>query len=129
MSTVHTISGTPILLWCWVRGVQGKGSIFYITIGRDNYVSMLKKIAKKAREPEFDNFAADRLKLLKLKVPVGHGRISEIQNFTNDNVTLMNDMRKISTYWPENQVPPEDLIHVIVEAPDPAGESRQILST
>ena len=121
MSAV-TISGNPISLWFYVRG-----SIFEITIGKNNRVSELKKIVKQAREPEFDIFAADRLKLLKLKSPVDDGHISEIQNLTlqddkyeNDDVALMKDMRKIDAYWPENQAPPEDLIHVIIEAP---GES------
>ncbi|CAB4432236.1 unnamed protein product [Rhizophagus irregularis] len=27
-------------------------------------------------------------------------------------------MQKIVTYWPENQTPPKDLIHVIIETPD-----------
>ncbi|CAG8460423.1 3945_t:CDS:2 [Funneliformis caledonium] len=64
--------------------------IFYF--GKDTRVSEFKKIIKKAREPEFDNFAPDRLKLLKLKNPT---------------------CRKL----PENQALPEDLIHVIVERP------------
>ncbi|CAB4380019.1 unnamed protein product [Rhizophagus irregularis] len=42
-------------------------------------------------------------------------------------------MRKIGTYWPGNQAPPEDLIHVIVEAPDlaeqPAGVSTSKVNT
>jgi len=125
MSAV-TISGNPISLWFYVRG-----SIFEITIGRNNNVYQLKKIVKKDREPEFNTFAPDRIKLLKLKSPVDEGHISDIRNFTlqndeeeNDNIILMKDMRKIVAYWPENQVPPEDHIHVIVEAPDLAGESK-----
>ncbi|CAG8796520.1 27507_t:CDS:2, partial [Dentiscutata erythropus] len=118
-----TISGTPISLWFLVRGST---SIFDITVGSDNRVSELKIIIKKAAEPEFDSFAPYRLKLLKLKSPVNEGHISDIQYFTlqdnesdeNDNVVLMKDMRKIVTYWPENQAPPEDLVHVIVEAPE-----------
>ncbi|CAB4432247.1 unnamed protein product [Rhizophagus irregularis] len=128
MSTVM-ISGPSIRLWCWV---QGSTSITDITIGRNNHISEIKKIVKKTREPEFDNFASDRLKLLKLKNPVDDRHISDIQNFTlqvdeeeNDNVILMKDMRKIATYWPENQIPPEDLIHVIIEAPDLAADKRK----
>ncbi|CAG8594656.1 7886_t:CDS:2 [Funneliformis mosseae] len=120
MST-FTISGTPIVLWCWVRGST---SIFDITVGRDNRVSKIKEVIKERKPNDFAKVDADRLKLLKLKNPVGDGHISDIQNFTfqdngdeNDNVVLMKDMRRIVTYWPENQAPPEDLIHVIVEAP------------
>src|SRR4051794_23807935 len=104
MSAV-TISGNPISLWFYVRG-----SIFEITIGRNNNVYQLKKIVKKDREPEFNTFAPDRIKLLKLKSPVDEGHISDIRNFTlqndeeeNDNIILMKDMRKIVAYWPENQ--------------------------
>jgi hypothetical protein len=125
MSTI-TVSGTPIILWCWVRGST---SIFDITVGRDNRVSKLKEVIKEKRKPRFDGFASDELKLLKLKNPVNDEHISDIQNLTlqgnedeNDDVSLMKDMRKIATYWPENQAPPEDLIHVIVEAPDFAGQ-------
>ncbi|CAB4437303.1 unnamed protein product [Rhizophagus irregularis] len=116
-----TISGTTINLWLLFRGIV----IFRVIIGTDNRISELKKVIKKAREPEFDNFAPDRLKLLKLKNPVDDEHISDVQNLTlqgnedeNDDVSLMKDMQKIVTYWPENQAPPEDLIHVIVEAPD-----------
>ncbi|CAB5185865.1 unnamed protein product [Rhizophagus irregularis] len=125
-----TISGTEINLWLLVRGVA---TIFEVTIGRDNRISELKKVIKKAREPEFDKFAPDRLKLLKLKNPVDDDHIFDIQNlklqdyeYENDDVYLMKDMRKIGTYWPENQAPPEDLIHVIVEAPDVAGDEKTI---
>ncbi|CAG8592638.1 24320_t:CDS:2 [Cetraspora pellucida] len=121
MST-DTITRTPIILWCWVRGST---SIFDITVGRDNRVSKLKEVIKEKRKPRFDGFASDELKLLKLKNPVNDERISDVQNLTlqgnedeNDDVSLMKDMRKIATYWPENQAPHEDLIHVIVEAPD-----------
>jgi len=127
MST-DMITGTPIILWCWVRGST---SIFDITVGRDNRVSKLKEAIKEKKPNDFANVDADRLKLLKLKNPVNDEHISDIQNLTlqddedeNDAVALMEDMRKIVTYWPENQAPPEDLIHVIVEAPDLAGESK-----
>ncbi|CAG8472865.1 8642_t:CDS:2 [Funneliformis mosseae] len=45
--------------------------IFYFGVGfeEDTRVSEFNKVIKKAREPEFDNFAPDRLKLLKLKNP------------------------------------------------------------
>ena len=117
-----------INLWFYVRG--STSSIFEITIGKNNNVYQLKRNVKNAREPEFDTFAPDRIKLLKLKNPVDDGRISDIRNLTllddeeeNENVILMKDMRKIDTYWPENQAPPENLIHGIVEVPDRAGES------
>ncbi|GET65065.1 hypothetical protein GLOIN_2v1782344 [Rhizophagus irregularis DAOM 181602=DAOM 197198] len=80
---------------------------------------------KARRQPRFDQFSFDELKLLKLKKPVNDGHIFDIRNFTlqvdeeeDDNVTLMKDMQKIVTYWPENQTPPKDLIHVIIETPD-----------
>ncbi|PKC67511.1 hypothetical protein RhiirA1_458319 [Rhizophagus irregularis] len=85
--------------------------ITYITgIRRNNRISELKKVIKKAREPEFNNFAPDRLKLLKLKNPVNDNQISNIQNLTlqnykneNDNVYLMKDMQKIVTYCDINK--------------------------
>ena len=123
MSTV-TISGTPIGLWILVRGST---YIFEVTLGRGNRVSELKDVIKEKGRPRFDGFASYELKLLKLKNPVNEEHTSEIQNFTlqdnsneNDNVVLMKDMQRIATYWPENQELPEDLIHVIIEAP---GES------
>lgn len=60
-------SGTPIILWCWVRGST---SIFDITIGRDTCVSKLKEVIKTKKSIDFANVDADRLKLLKLKNPV-----------------------------------------------------------
>ncbi|KAF0474822.1 crinkler family protein [Gigaspora margarita] len=61
--------------------------------------------------------------LLKLKSPVNDEHISNIQNLSfwndkdeNNDVVLMKDMRKIVAYWSENQAPPKDLIHVIIEA-------------
>ncbi|CAG8549826.1 27668_t:CDS:2 [Gigaspora margarita] len=117
-----TVSGTPIILWCLVRGST---AIFDITIGRDNHVSELKEVIKKVEEPVFDSFDPDQLKLLKLKNPINDEHISDIQNLSlqddedeNDDIVLMKVMRKIVAYWPENQAPPEDLIHVIVEAPE-----------
>ncbi|PKC02432.1 hypothetical protein RhiirA5_425254 [Rhizophagus irregularis] len=85
--------------------------ITYITgIRRNNRISELKKVIKKVREPEFNNFAPDRLKLLKLKNPVNDNQISNIQNLTlqdykneNDNVYLMKDMQKIVTYCDINK--------------------------
>ncbi|EXX62079.1 hypothetical protein RirG_165130 [Rhizophagus irregularis DAOM 197198w] len=122
-----TISGMTINLWLLFHEIV----IFRVTIGTDNRISELKKVIKKAREPEFDNFTPDRLKLLKLKNPVDDEHISDVQNLNlqgnedeNDDVSLMKDMRKIVTYWPENQAPSEDLIHIIVEAPDLSGESK-----
>ena len=119
MST-DTITGTPIILWCWVRGST---SIFDITVGRDNRVSKLKEVIKERKPNDFANVDADRLKLLKLKNPVNDEHISDVQNLTlqgnedeNDDVSLMKDMRKIVTYWPENQ-DLLDLVHIIVEAP------------
>ncbi|KAF0465662.1 crinkler family protein [Gigaspora margarita] len=113
-----SVSGTPIILWCLIRG-----AIFKITIGRDDDIYELKEAIKKVTEPVFDIFSPLQLKLLKLKNPVNDEHISDIQNLSlqdgedeNDDVTLMKDMRKIADYWPENQAPPEDLIHVIVEA-------------
>ncbi|CAG8558173.1 9147_t:CDS:2 [Funneliformis caledonium] len=65
MST-FTISGTPIVLWCWVRG----------------------RSYQREEKNDFAKVDADRLKLLKLKNPVGDGHISDIQNFTfQDNAT------------------------------------------
>ncbi|RGB35803.1 kinase-like domain-containing protein [Rhizophagus diaphanus] len=124
-----TISGTTINLWLFVHGIA---TIFGVTIGRDNRISELKKVIKKAREPEFDNLALDRLKLLKLKNPVDEDYIFNIRNLIlqdyeneNDDVCLMKDMRKIVTYWPENQAPPKDLIHVIVEVVDVTGDAGE----
>ena len=126
MST-DTITGTPIMLWCLVGGST---SIFDITVGRDNRVSKLKEAIKSKKPNETAGVDADQLKLLKLKNPVNDEHISDVQNLTlqgnedeNDDVSLMKDMRKIATYWPENQAPPEDLIHVIVKVPDLASES------
>ncbi|KAF0495857.1 serine/threonine protein kinase [Gigaspora margarita] len=123
-----TVSGTPIILWCLVRGST---AIFDITIGRDNHVSELKEVIKKVEEPVFDSFDPDQLKLLKLKNPINDENISDIQNLSlqddedeNDDIVLMKDMRKIVAYWPENQAPHEDLIHVIVEAP---GEEKAVI--
>ncbi|PKY49716.1 hypothetical protein RhiirA4_465809, partial [Rhizophagus irregularis] len=124
-----TISGTTINLWLLVHGIA---TIFEITIGRNNCISELKKVIKKAREPEFNNFAPDRLKLLKLKNPINDNQISNIQNLTlqdykneYDNVYLMKDMQKIVTYWSENQAPPENLIHIIVEVLDIIGDASK----
>jgi hypothetical protein len=118
-------SGTPIILWCWVRGST---SIFDITVGKDNRVSKIKEVIKERKPNDFAKIDADRLKLLKLKNPVSDEHISDIQNLTlqdnKDEVSLMKDMRKIVTYWPDDQAHSEDLIHVIVEAPDLAGESK-----
>ncbi|CAG8784262.1 29762_t:CDS:2, partial [Gigaspora margarita] len=51
----------------------------------------------------------------------------------NDDVVLMKDMRKIVAYWSENQAPPKDLIHVIVEAlggsvPNRAGDRTSLIN-
>ncbi|PKK76822.1 hypothetical protein RhiirC2_844869 [Rhizophagus irregularis] len=96
----------------------------YMAHGRNNRVSELKEAIKARRQPRFDQFSFDELKLLKLKKPVNDGHVFDIRNFTlqvdeeeDDNVTLMKDMQKIVTYWPENQTPPKDLIHVIIETP------------
>ncbi|CAG8673159.1 21197_t:CDS:2 [Rhizophagus irregularis] len=103
-----------------------------LMLGRNNRVSELKEAIKARRQPRFDQFSFDELKLLKLKKPVNDGHIFDIRNFTlqvdeeeDDNVTLMKDMQKIVTYWPENQTPPKDLIHVIIETPDLATDKRK----
>jgi hypothetical protein len=36
----------------------------------------------------------------------------------------MKDMQKIRNYWPGNQAPLEERIHIIIEASDFAGESK-----
>jgi hypothetical protein len=122
-----TISGTRTLLRCLVRE---SNLIFSIKIGRNNYVSEFKEIIKMKKKPHFDLFAFDELKLLKLKNPVDYKHISDIQNFIlqddekeNDNIALKMDMRKINYYWTENQDPPKNLIHVIVETPILIGKS------
>jgi hypothetical protein len=57
MSAV-TIFGTPINLWCLVRG---NNKAFYVTIGEDNFIIDLIEIIKKKRKPHFDEFAPDEL--------------------------------------------------------------------
>jgi hypothetical protein len=46
-----TISGTPIILWCLIRG---NTTFFNIKIGRDNNISELKEIIKTKKKPIFD---------------------------------------------------------------------------
>lgn len=110
------ISGTQILLWCLVRG----GSVFDITIGRNNHVSDLKKAIKDKKPNDFANVDADRLTLWMLKNAVNINKIQGLflqDNESDQNVVLLKDMRKIGSYWPDDQEHSEDCIHVVVEQP------------
>jgi hypothetical protein len=115
------ISGTPISLWFLIHG---RTSIFEITIGKNNIFLSSRKLSSKLENPSLTFSLWIDFKLLKLKNPVDDRHFFEIQNLTlqddgneNNNVALMKDMQKIVIYWPKNQVPPEDLIHVIIEIP------------
>ncbi|RGB37856.1 hypothetical protein C1646_756386 [Rhizophagus diaphanus] len=113
-----SISGTQILLWCLVRG----GSVFNITIERNNRVSDLKKAIKDKKPNDFANVNADRLTLWMLKNSVNINEIQSLflqDNESDQNIVLLKDMRKIESYWPEDQNHSEDYIHVVVEPPVP----------
>ncbi|GBC11168.2 hypothetical protein RIR_jg34042.t1 [Rhizophagus irregularis DAOM 181602=DAOM 197198] len=116
-----SISGTQILLWCLVRG----GSVFNITIERNNRVSDLKKAIKNKKPNDFANVDADRLTLWMLKNTVNINEIQSLflqDNENDQNIVLLKDMRKIESYWPEDQNHSEDYIHVVVEPPVPTGQ-------
>src|SRR5437763_15311652 len=66
MSTI-TIDGTPITLWCLVRGTL---SAFYVKIGRNNFIIDIKKLIKNKKQIDCANVDADRLALWKLKNPI-----------------------------------------------------------
>ncbi|PKK72903.1 hypothetical protein RhiirC2_776662 [Rhizophagus irregularis] len=116
-----SISGTQILLWCLVRG----GSVFNITIERNNRVSDLKKAIKNKKPNDFANVDADRLTLWMLKNTVNINEFQSLflqDNENDQNIVLLKDMRKIESYWPEDQNHSEDYIHVVVVPPVPTGQ-------
>jgi hypothetical protein len=55
-------------LFCWVQGDEPDRA-FKVTIDGSESVSDLKKMIKSDKEPEFNDFAADSLKIWKVSVP------------------------------------------------------------
>ena len=96
-------------LFCHVYGVPD-AQPFEVEIGEEKTCSALKKLIKKERSPDFDNFAIDRLKLWKWN------NAAEInaEDLRHDNV--LDSRIKISNVFKDD--PPETgLTHIIAMAP------------
>src|ERR1043165_4043367 len=101
-----------ITLLCLVKG-NTLANAFPVHIDGNSLVGDLKKVIKAEKAPEFDNFAADRLKLWNVKIP--DDRDDLLSNLSlQDQVELL-ATKKISKYFPDS--PAEEHIHVIVKLP------------
>ena len=109
-----------ITLLCLVKG-NTLANAFPVHIDGNSLVGDLKKVIKAEKAPEFDNFAADRLKLWNVKIP--NDRNDLLSNLSLDDKDELLATRDIGDYWTEK--PLKKHIHVLVEPPGTATASSR----
>jgi hypothetical protein len=109
---------TIVTLLCLVNG---DSSAFPVRIDKTLLVGDLKNEIKKAKAPEFDNFAADKLTLWKVNIPDdGEAAIQRLAlQADTANEIKMRPTKKIGEYYREQ--PAEGHIHVVIERPAVGG--------
>src|SRR4051812_23326700 len=106
-----------ITLFCLVR-CEPAANAFSVEIPRTDTVGDLKGLIKKRKEPEFDNFAADKLVLWKVDIPDDENAAERLRDFKDDPFNDAKELRatqKIQKAFPVE--PKEDYIHIVVEQP------------
>ncbi|CAG8450836.1 12152_t:CDS:2 [Racocetra fulgida] len=88
---------------------------FPIKIDRKKNIGQLKQAIKKKKEPEFNNFAVDRLKLWKVRVCNNNEKLNNL--VLRDEDRLLDTTLKISYYF--SKKPLSNYIHIIVKPPLP----------
>src|ERR1043165_4728309 len=111
-----------ITLLCLVKG-NTLANAFPVHIDGNSLVGDLKKVIKAEKAPEFDNFAADRLKLWNVKIP--DDRDDLLSNLSLQDKDELLATKKISKYFPD--LPPEEHIHVLVSPPETTTASSEVL--
>ncbi len=102
------ISGTPIRLWCLVRG---SSSAFYVTIGRDNFIIDLKKLIK-AEIP--NDIKAIQLTPWRVNIDQSQIKTISIDDMLRDENILEISGLKVGEAFQNTE---ENSIRVIVEVP------------
>jgi hypothetical protein len=107
-----------ITLLCLVKG-NTLANAFPVHIDGNSLVGDLKKVIKAEKAPEFDNFAADRLKLWNVKIP--DDRDDLLSNLTLQDKDELLATRDIGDYWSEK--PPKR--HIVEPPVSTASSSRE----
>jgi Crinkler effector protein N-terminal domain len=95
--------------------VVNENSPFPVEIQSDATVGALKKAIKLEKQPEFDDFAADRLTLFKIAVPAANKDERLAAFATNLPSTQMDPLYGLNEYF--SDTPPGHMIHILVQTP------------
>jgi hypothetical protein len=102
-------SELPLDLNCLVLGDDiFPVRIFSVKISKTEKVDALKKAIKKEKEPEFDDYAADRLDLQRVSIPDDRSLKENISNLDFDDEQSLSPMDKLSKVFadaPEESPP------------------------
>jgi hypothetical protein len=101
-----------ITLFCLV---QGASTAFPVDIDSSLTVGHLKDAIKAKKAPEFDSWAAYRLRLWKVEIPDDRDDLIQGQALQDNNQLL--PTRRLVRYWTDT--PPSEHIHVIIKLPEP----------
>jgi hypothetical protein len=103
-----------LTLFCLVDG-EATSNAFSIKTPSNNTVDDLKNLIKTRKSPEFDDVAADKLKLWRVSIPITDEDEVPIVLNSFDEKKKLGPATRLSRVFPED--PPEETIHIIVQRP------------
>ena len=97
---------------CSLHG--GDGRIFSVKIPKSGTVDGLKKAIKKEKEPEFDDYAADRLDLWMVSIPDDERLIENVRKLDLVKNRCLRSTTKLSKVFAD--APEDHHVHIVVRA-------------
>ncbi|KAG0348935.1 hypothetical protein BGZ54_004509, partial [Gamsiella multidivaricata] len=110
------MAANTLTLFCVISGEHASNA-FPVEISSGKTVGDLKKAIKSEKAPEFDDVAADRLKLWRATIPIDENAEEEsiiTLDGLDDKTKLGNPRIYLSKLFPENL---DDTTYIIVERP------------
>jgi Crinkler effector protein N-terminal domain len=112
---------TDIIIFCLVHG-EPIANAFPVEIPRDGTIGTLKKLIKTEKTPEFNDIAADKLKLWSVNIPIDDTAaleeltaLEKLENNEEKGIQELLPVKKIRKIFPNE--PTEEHIHIIIERP------------
>ena len=111
-----------VTIFCLVHG-EPVANAFPIEIDENKTIGTLKELIKLKKVPEFNDIAADKLRLWSVNIPVNDTSALEelvLENNEEKGVQELLPVKKINKVFTEE--PADEQIHVIVERPPRDGK-------
>ncbi|ORZ10673.1 hypothetical protein BCR41DRAFT_372414 [Lobosporangium transversale] len=107
---------TKLKLFCIV---EGELTSFSVTILSNETIDDLKKVIKAEKAPDLNYIASNKLTL---ELIPGGATKEGLLSFPKGSVKVLDELEKLSTYFPEGAA--EGLIHIIVKVPQQAEQPQ-----